>query len=332
MAGPGLPRVFLAASVDTEEDNWTPVRSGVTVSNIAALPAVHTRLSGLGLRITYFAAHSVVTDAAASAVLRTLASAGAEIGAHLHPWNTPPFSEAMVGRNSMLKNLPADLQSRKLEHLTRAVESAIGDDPKVFRAGRFGIGPDAIAALVRLGYLADSSVTPWVDWSENDDGPDFFGAPQQVYRVSGDTNVTVAAPDGALIEVPMSTGFNRWPFERSARIHRWLRQGVMRRLRLGGVAHRTGVLRRILLSPEGTDVAGMLRLARVLVSHDVKHLQIMWHSPSLVAGLTPFARSSSEVRQLVDNICAFVEGLHAFAHVTFATVGETAAALGQSPA
>ena len=319
-----LPRVILSASVDTEEDNWDPARGGVTVANIAQLPRMHERVSALGLRVTYFSAHSVVTDRSAAAVLRDLSAAGAEIGGHLHPWNTPPRLEPALPRNSMLKNLPAELQHRKISELTTRFTDALGWAPTSFRAGRFALGTATVAALAANGYRVDSSVMPWVDWTSTDDGPNFFGAPQRVYRLGADAPVTQPASRGPMIEVPMSTGFNRWPFDRWAMVHRRLTSGAVRQLRLAGIAARTGVLRRILLSPEGADAADMLRLARVLVRHGVEHLQIMWHSPTIVPGLTPFGRTPADVELLYRNVAEFVEGLQRFATVGFATVGETA--------
>jgi len=87
---------------------------------------------------------------------------------------------------------------------------------------------------------------------------------------------------------------------------------------------RSGLLRRILLSPEGADSPAMLRLARVLVSHGVEHIQIMWHSPTLLPGCTPFGRTRADVDDLFRKVAEFVEGLERFTTVRFATVSETA--------
>src|SRR5439155_12482078 len=105
----------------------------------------------------------------------------AEIAAHLHPWNTPPLDEAFAPRNSMLKNLPPQLQQAKLESLTAKLEEAFGAPPSAFRAGRYGLGPETVTALIRRGYRVDSSVTPWVSWQQDDEGPTFVGAPLETY-------------------------------------------------------------------------------------------------------------------------------------------------------
>src|SRR5207302_1313460 len=105
--------------------------------------------------------------------------------AHLHPWNTPPLDEPFVPRNSMLANLPARLQLAKVERLTDTLRRAFDAAPVSFRAGRYALGPETVAALIRCGYRVDSSVTPYVSWEGFDDGPSFVGAPLGPYRLGG---------------------------------------------------------------------------------------------------------------------------------------------------
>src|SRR5436190_17016526 len=84
-------------SIDTEEDNWTPTRIGITTENVRQLPKLNEVLQRLGARPTYFVAHSVVTAKRSSGIIADMANSDSvEIGAHLHPWNTPPLVEAFV--------------------------------------------------------------------------------------------------------------------------------------------------------------------------------------------------------------------------------------------
>src|SRR3982751_3246459 len=157
-----MPRapIPLIVSLDTEEDNWNRSRTGITVENIAELPRQARFFERVGARPTYFTAYQVAIDPCAAAVLREVSQDGrAELGAHLHPWNTPPLTEEFVPRNSMTKNLPADLQLAKIQTLTVAFEKAFGRRPESFRAGRYGIGHDTVSALQTCGYRVDSSVS-----------------------------------------------------------------------------------------------------------------------------------------------------------------------------
>src|SRR5881392_3452523 len=144
-----MPRpILLIVSVDTEEDDWQPRRDGVTIENVRELPLLDALFQRLGVRATYFTTYQVATREWAAAILRELCAGGAEIGAHLHPWNTPPLEEPLLPRNSMLKNLPPALQLAKLQRLTATLREAIGARPLAFRAGRYGLGRDTIAAPV----------------------------------------------------------------------------------------------------------------------------------------------------------------------------------------
>lgn len=315
-------------SIDTEEDNWYPSRNGLAVGNICELRRLAGFFDRLGVRPTYLVTYQVAIQPSAAEMLREVCAAGnAEIGAHLHPWNTPPLAEAFVPRNSMLKNLPADLQLAKLERLTAALERAFYRTPRVFRAGRFGIGRGTVAALLRCGYRVDSSVTPFWNWEGFDEGPTFVGAPLSAYRLAPHDDVRRPAPDGELLEIPLSYGFSRGPFSFWDRTRRLLEAPPLRWLHLAGVAARTGLVKRIVLSPELASAADMLTLSRRLLEHGVRHLHVFWHSPSLKPGLTPFVATAADVARLYDSVEAYLDGLSGISNVTFATISEAAAML-----
>ena len=95
------------------------------------------------------------------APLRELLQSGlCEVGAQLHPWMTPPFTEEVGEANSYAGNLPVALEFEKARRLTEALAEAFGAAPRLYRTGRFGAGPRTADILKRLGYLADSSITP----------------------------------------------------------------------------------------------------------------------------------------------------------------------------
>ena len=324
--------ITLIVSVDTEEDNWRPSRNGVTADNVRQLPRLARFLHGLGVRATYFTTYQVAVQPWAADILREIRDAEqAEIGAHLHPWNTPPMDEAFLPRNTMLKNLSPELQRAKLEGLTATLGEVLGSPPTAFRAGRYGFGPDTATALIRCHYRIDSSVTPFVSWHEVDDGPNFVGAPANIYRLAGGVDVRVPQPDGPLLEVPLSCGYSRSPFAFWGRLRRLLEAPAVRPLHLAGIASRAGVVRRIMLSPEICSVADMLALSRLLIDRGLRHLHLSWHSPSLHPGLSPFVGTTAELNRFYSAIESYIEGLTSMACVTFATISEAAATLAPEP-
>ena len=321
--------LLLIVSLDTEEDNWNRSRNGVTVQNICELRRLAQVCDRLGVRPTYFTTYHVAIDPEAAAVVRDVGEESrGEIGAHLHPWNTPPLTEEFVPRNSMVKNLPADLQLAKIETLTDALEEAFGRRPRAFRAGRYGIGPDTVAALVACGYRVDSSVSPFVNLQEVDDGPTFVGAPFKRYRLAPYRDVREPDPDGPVLEMPLSYGFNRGPFPVWHRVQRVLEAAPLRWLRLPGLASRVGLSRRLSLNPEYESVADMLTLSARLLDHGVRQLHMSCHTPSLIPGLSPFTPTAADVERLYASIEAYVEGLARLTPFKFATVSEAAELLG----
>ena len=318
--------ILVMVSIDTEEDDWRPRRDGVTVDNVRELPRLDALLRRLGVRATYFTTYQVAIREWAVAMLQELQAGGAEIGAHLHPWNTPPLDEPFLPRNSMLTNLPAALQLAKLERLTETLRRALGAAPAVFRAGRYALGPETVSALVRCGYQVDSSVTPYVSWEPFDEGPSFIGAPVEPYRLGGG-DVRIPQPGGTLLEIPMSIGFSRTPFGVWGGIRQALTSPVLRPLHLAGLAARVGLIKRIFLSPEMQDVPDMLTLSHHLIDQGASCLNLFFHSGSLRPGLSPHSPDGAAVERLYARIAGYVEQLARTTSPTFVTVGEAAARL-----
>jgi hypothetical protein len=252
-----------------------------------------------------------------------------ELAAHLHPWNTPPLTEAFVPRNSMLKNLPAELQLAKLQHLTAALEEAFEFPPTAFRAGRYGFGRDTVAALLRCGYRTDCSVSPSINLEAVDDGPSFVGAPITPYHLAPDRDVRLPAPQGELLEIPMSYGFSRAPFSFWDPTRRLFEAAPCRWFHLAGLAARTGLLKRIALSPEQASASDMLTLSRRLLEEGARHLQLFWHSPSLKPGLSPYTATAADVARLYASVEEYIERLSQLTPLTFVTVSEAAAVLAE---
>jgi hypothetical protein len=315
--------LHLLLSIDTEEDQWRAVGREATVKNTAELPRFQSFVEELGLRPTYFVNYPVATDAASRAIVCELAQRGAEIGAHVHPWNTPPFEEALEPRNTMMWNLPVPLQRQKIAAGREALAELLQEPPTSFRAGRLGLGRGTVEALIDTGFEVDSSVTPFIDWSGNDGGPDFDGAPLDAYRIDAARDPQHPTPSGRLREVPISCGFTRPRFETLQRIHRALARPSGRSPAVS-VLSRLGLVRRILGSPEPSATRDLVALARCLVERRHGYVHLFLHSPSLLPGLTPFVPDERSRDRLYGRIRDFVDAVHGFARVEPATVGEYA--------
>ncbi len=285
---------LLQVVVDTEEEfDWhAPFnRASTTVSNIAAQHLGQAIFAPLGLRPTYVIDYPVAATPEAAATLAAFVHAGqALVGTHLHPWVTPPHSEAVTAFNSYAGNLPAELEYAKLATMTETIEAGFGIRPRIFKAGRYGLGPHTGASLRALGYSIDLSALPFTNLGA-DGGPDFRGWPAAPFWAGGVDD---------LFCIPMTRGFSgrlRGPRLYSAAMSK---QG--RRLRLPGLLARAGLCERATLTPEGVDFPAHKRLLRAMLEDGHRVFTLSYHSPSLVPGHTPYVRSIAERDAFLDHL------------------------------
>jgi hypothetical protein len=279
-----LGRRFLVF-VDTEEEfDWTAPRrrDAVATTAIAALPEAHRRLADMGVAPVYLVDHPVAASPQAVDCLRPLLDAGeCEIGAQLHPWVNPPYDEALTAANSFVGNLPEALERAKIAVLTDRIAQSFGWRPIVYRAGRYGIGPNSARLLEEAGYRLDSSVRALFDYS-GEGGPDFA---RRTLEPSW------AGPARLLIELPLSATFTGVGRRFGARLYR--AAGDVPRLR--GLLARAGMMSRIALTPEGTPLPDALAAIDMLVRDNARLLSISFHSPSVEPGHTPYVRNAADL-------------------------------------
>jgi hypothetical protein len=300
----------LVITVDTEEDNWGSYSpTGHTLDNIERVPVLQELFDEFDAKPTYLITYPVAVDCRASSILRSILDRGrCEIGAHCHPWNTPPFEEHMSKRNSMLCNLPSDLQYKKLKVLDSAIQEHLGIKPISFRAGRWGYSQAVAVNLDRLGYKIDTSVTPYTSWVE-DHGPNFSESSPEAYKFSSDS-IFRPAPTGPLLEIPATIGYLQTDFAMCTRILKSFSHRPMRYLRLTGMLSRLRLIRKVWLSPEMSDCKAMIRLARRMRWNRYDVINLFFHSPSLKAGLSPFVKSRRDELIFLDRIRYFLDYAH----------------------
>ena len=299
---------FLVVTIDTEEDAWGPFGGATSVSNLASIPRLQSLFDACGVVPTYLVNYPVASDDASLAILQKILDNGrCEIGAHLHPWNTPPVREKPTNRNSMLGNLPYELQHEKIATISEFLTGRFGVRPTSFRAGRWGLGNDTIKALTSCGYLVDSSVTPFVSW-EVYDGPSFVSAPFVPYFMDSAGNISVESGEDSILEIPATVGYSRWPFDRLRFVERIL-EGMPPYLHAAGLASRLNIVRKILMSPESETSRNMELLSRILLNRGEAVLNIFFHSNSLVPGLTPFIKTEAELDGFYRRLATFLRDL-----------------------
>jgi hypothetical protein len=280
--------------VDTEEEfDWTAPfsRDSRATASIPAQARAHEIYDRFGVVPTYVVDYPVATDRAAVAFLAALRDAGkAEIGAHLHPWVTPPYQEEITTRNSYHCNLPPALERAKIEALTGAIEKNFGERPTAFKAGRYGYGANTGRILADLGYRVDCSLVPHSDFS-GDGGPDFRGRPDRPHWLAE-----------GLLEVPLTVGFLGAMPGLGERVDWLFDSPGAGRLRLPGALARSGLVARSRLSPEGTPAQEQCRLIEAMAARGHRTFCLTYHSPSLAPGHTPYVRDEADLAAFLASI------------------------------
>lgn len=316
-----LPDAFgrrVAVFVDTEEEfDWSrpPSRDQRSTQAAESLPIVQRRMRFYGVAPVYLIDHPIATDPRCVATLREWAEAGeCAIGTQLHPWVNPPFEEEMTAVNSFAGNLPIALERAKLARLTELIENGIGRRPLIYRAGRYGVGPNTAGLLQELGYRADVSVRALFDYS-GEGGPDFSGVRPFPYRVAGTS----------LVEIPLTATYTGTLRTSGAALY-----GAAGRVpHLRGLLARIGLLNRVALTPEGMPVAEVRQAIERLLDDGVQLFSISFHSPSVEPGHTPYVRDAADLALFY----AWWDGIFdLFAHrgVTPASLDEVLAATGEA--
>lgn len=296
----------LIITIDTEEDNWGIYDPhNYTLENITQIPELQDLFDEFDVLPTYLVTYSVAADVRSAAILKKILDQGrCEIGMHCHPWHTPPLEEECTEWNSMLCNLPSDLQSRKLEHLHKTIVKSFNTSPVSFRAGRWGYGKEVAMSLYNLGYKVDSSILSLIDWTEAY-GPNFSQIFPDPYRFNPEEIFTLNTT-GKLLEVPATIGFTQTNFQLANDLFNVLRGNPIRRLRLIGVLDKLGLLNKVWLSPEQSSADDMIALVKTFMKKHAPLVNFFFHSPTLKAGLTSYVRTEGDKQEFMAKIRTFL--------------------------
>lgn len=272
---------------DTEEEfDWTKplARENVATETVRALPEGQAMFEANGVAPCYVVDHPIADSDEAVAILRPWLERGTcTIGTQLHTWVNPPFEEELTPRNSFCGNLPPALERAKIVALTERIAERFGKRPDIYRAGRYGIGPNSAAILESLGYRLDVSVRSLFRY-HGEGGPDFLDFGLEPFW---------AGPNGTLLEVPLTAAFIGHLRAFGRTLHR-----LSQRIPRGeGILSRTGLFTRVPLTPEGYGAAEACEAIRVLAGEGTDIFSLSFHSPSLEAGYTPYVRDAADLRE-----------------------------------
>ncbi len=305
---PGSRPAFLV-TIDTEGDNLWARTHTIDTRNADWLARFQSLCERYGLRPTYLtnwemANSPVFREFAADA----LAHDKAEIGMHLHAWNSPPLvplTDDDYVHHPYLIEYPESLIREKVRVMTAALEDAFGRKMLSHRAGRFAFNEIYAKVLVEQGYRVDCSVTPGVSWRgypgdpRGRGGSDFSRFPHEAYFA--DLSDISRPGDSPLLEVPVTI----MPPD----VPPWLGpvRDAMEKLPVAGRAVRHWLPHQTWLYPKGRNHRLLPLLLKGVCRQGRGFAEFMIHSSELMPGGSPNYPSPKSVEALYDVLASLFE-------------------------
>jgi len=305
-------RLRVVVSLDVEEEGLFSGRyasTGCTTHNVSLLPRLAPLTRELGFPLSLLCTYAVFMNPDARVTLaRMRDSLGAEIGAHLHHWNTPPPG-LETSPPIPTDELAPDVLRARLRALLRAGQDFQGEPLRAFRMGRWDLKAAVRPLLAEEGLHVDSSVCPLRAFKN---GPDHFLAPADPYWA-----------EAGLLEVPI-TQIALYPWLPptlhgiAQDLPKQLGQRLLDSFRYWGA-----------LSPNPVwHSATVMRLAaRWHVARGGKVICLFWHSSEMMPGASRRIRTQEDADALLGRIYDFLRWLKE----AYSAKGVTLASLARDP-
>ena len=303
-ARPAIPvgdRPVCAIVVDAEEDfDWLNPAFGTSHStaNMRHIRVLQDIAGAYGLAPAYLLTYPILeVPEVVQALRRRLERGECELGVQLHPWVTPPHDVGSAAETSFAGNLAPELERRKLMELVRKFTECFGMAPRMYRAGRYGLGEHSADLLEELGFTIDTSLAPRTTFA-GEGGPDFSGYDYRPFWFGR---------QGRLLEVPLCREVVGWGGALAPGLYRAVSAPGLAGLRAQAVVTRLRCAERITLSPEGNDLAAMARLVRRLHGAGHRLFVLSFHSSSLAVGRNPYVQTRADMHAFYDRLSGILD-------------------------
>ncbi|WP_319543124.1 hypothetical protein [uncultured Pseudodesulfovibrio sp.] len=284
----------IAITIDVEEEglfSGNYPSKGVGVTNVQRLDMLAWLTQEFDLPLTLLVDYPVaVNPQCAETLKRWHTDLGAEIGAHLHPWNTPPLGEKTPLDSS---TTPQETIREKLRTLTSAIENGTGVRPTSFRMGRWDFSARVREEITKLGFKVDASVAPL---KRTPAGGEYFLSSPEPYWLD---------KPGGLLEVPLTMlpifpGTTRLAHA----LYRQFPNGI------GNAAiTKFSSLGAVGIQPVWHSSPVMRQAVRLHQRRGGDTLTMFFHSSELLPGASPHFPTEQSVRRFVAKIRSFIEWL-----------------------
>ena len=297
----GVPFIV---TIDAEGDDLWSRPAEATTHNAAYVGRFQRVCGTHGMKVTYLTDYRMAGSNVFRDVVRDAVGRGqAEVGMHLHAWDTPPYAPLTNDDARYMPYLveyPEAVMLDKIASVTKRLEETFEQPLVSHRAGRWTFDHRYAGMLVDMGYRVDCSVTPHVSWRSSRGAPlgaggsDYTWFPETPYFVD-ETDVALAG-NSPLLEVPMTIVSHRPSF-----VERLVHAGGTAMRPLQAVADRVWPSA-LWLRPTLTNRRSLLNIVRAAVHESRTHLQLMLHSSELMPGGSPTFRDGAAIETLYDTL------------------------------
>lgn len=300
-------KLTVSFSIDVEEEGLFSGKYDClkpTVSNISSIGRMKPLISR-GVRPTLFCAWSVLKDRSSLQLLGELGE-NAELGAHLHHWNTPPLVPN-IPASGIVTSVPAsqvapELIKSKIKTLQALAEENLGRPFTSFRMGRWDMHRQFLPLLPRRGIAVDASIRPLHFFSRKDKGPNHFRAPSDPYWIYNNRLLEVP-----LTVVPLVPGIRKLFSDRP-----WFRK-ISASARYWGAAP---------ILPVQQPLWLLKFLTNLHVSTGGRVLSLTWHSSEMHPGGAPHMPDEASVRRFSEKMSRYLDWLESSFELRYANMSD----------
>ncbi|MGO9117331.1 MAG: deacetylase [Desulfomonilaceae bacterium] len=294
---------FFLITVDTEGDNlWSRPRR-ITTRNARFIPRFQELCEKFGLKPCYLTNYEMAADTFFQEFGgEVLKRRTAEIGMHLHAWNSPP--ELPLGEDDY-RNQPYLIEYsepviwQKIDYLTSMLEDLFQTKITNHRAGRWALNEVYAKLLLKRGYRVDCSVTPHVSWEAHlgdpngTGGSDYTDFPDHPYLLNNE-DIRLSGSAG-LLELPVTI----YPGNQNL-LHR-----LIKHLNPANPVKRVANLvfpSCYILAPRRFRLSELHRIVEWCIAESRTYVHFMTHSSELMPGGGPAFRTAADIDRLYANL------------------------------
>ncbi|OGQ86109.1 MAG: hypothetical protein A2512_06135 [Deltaproteobacteria bacterium RIFOXYD12_FULL_56_24] len=290
-------------TIDTEGDNLWSRPTEITTENSCFIRRFQDLCERYKLKPTYLTNYEMANAPEFQYFAKDVLSRDvAEIGMHLHAWNTPPYfklTDNDLFHQPYLIEYPIDVMRDKIVLMTDLLESMFGKKMVSHRAGRWGFDERYARILVENGYKVDCSVTPLISWKGcigdpvQSGGNDYTNFHKDTYFI----NLNDISKKGmsSLLEVPVS--IEKLYFSCIDDFKNTFQNIPPIRKPLNYLFPTLTWLR-----PDGSNLRHMLNLLKKTVHLNKDYVEFVLHSSELMPGGSPNFVSKKAIDKLYEDM------------------------------